>query len=81
MWKAFTNSIAFPIVLLSGSFFVGIGMVVISVYVPSKWDNATAIKICRDGTVILRLTDGTTWARINGFRHYRVENVETVCVK
>lgn len=46
---------------------------------PSKWDGATAIKICRDGTPILRLTDGSVWARRSAVLAYRVEDQEKIC--
>ena len=39
------------------------------------------LRICRDGTPILRLTDGSIWARRSGLRAYRVENEQTVCDK
>lgn len=45
---------------------------------PDKWDRATVVKICRNGTPILRV-DGEYWARRSGFARYRVENPETVC--
>jgi hypothetical protein len=54
-------------------------MVVLALMLPSKWDKAIALKICRDGTPILRLQDGSIWARRNGFTAYRVENEEKVC--
>jgi hypothetical protein len=54
-------------------------MVVLALMLPSKWDKAVALKICRDGTPILRLQDGSIWARRNGFIAYRVENEEMVC--
>jgi hypothetical protein len=41
-------------------------MVVLALMLPSKWDKAIALKICRDGTPILRLQDGSIWARRNG---------------
>jgi hypothetical protein len=54
-------------------------MVVLALMLPSKWDKAVALKIRRDGTPILRLQDGSIWARRNGFTAYRVENEEKVC--
>jgi hypothetical protein len=47
--------------------------------VPSKWDGAIAIRICRDGTPILRLADGSHYARCNGLTAWRVEDPERVC--
>jgi hypothetical protein len=41
---------------------------------PDKFDNAVLLKICSDGTRVLRLTDGTVWAD-----DYRVEDWRTVC--
>jgi hypothetical protein len=46
---------------------------------PGKWDKAVALKICRDGTPILRLQDGSIWARRNGFTAYRVEDWQNIC--
>jgi hypothetical protein len=46
---------------------------------PDRWEQATAIKICRDGTPILRLADGSIWARRSGFHAYRVEDAQTIC--
>lgn len=43
-----------------------------------RWDKAVVIKICRDGTPILRLPDESVWAR-RGLRAYRVEDWQTVC--
>jgi hypothetical protein len=42
--------------------------------VPDKFDNAVLLKICSDGTRVLRLTDGSVEA--DG---YRVEDFRTVC--
>jgi hypothetical protein len=41
---------------------------------PDKWDNATVLRICRDGTPIVQLPDGTVWARRGGFTRYRVKS-------
>jgi hypothetical protein len=63
--------------------FVGMAALGLSVAaviaLPDKWDKAVALKICRDGTPILRLQDGSIWARRNGFTAYRVENEDKVC--
>jgi hypothetical protein len=41
---------------------------------PDKFENAVLLKICSDGTHVLRLTDGTVWAD-----DYRVEDWRVVC--
>jgi hypothetical protein len=46
---------------------------------PSKWDGATLLKICRDGTPIVRLRDGTVWARRTQYFGYPVEDLNSVC--
>ena len=46
---------------------------------PNKWDHATVLRICRDGTPILQLEDGTVWARRNALTRYRVKDPAMVC--
>jgi len=46
---------------------------------PGPWADAVAVKICHDGTPILRRADGTIWARRSGLVAYRVENENIVC--
>lgn len=56
-------------------FVLGVAMA----WIPDRWDNATVIKIC-DGTFILKLEDGSLWARrAGGYRAYRVEDAAKVC--
>jgi hypothetical protein len=43
---------------------------------PSKWDGAVLLKVCRDGTAILRLQDGSVRTRWSG---RLVEDWQTVC--
>jgi hypothetical protein len=48
--------------------------------IPTKWDNATVLRICRDGTPIVQLSDGSVWALRSGLLVYRVERKpEEVC--
>lgn len=49
--------------------------------VPDRWSGAVAVKICRDGSVILRDRGGVYWVRRNAVRAYRVDDAETVCAK
>jgi hypothetical protein len=63
-------------------FVVSIAVLVVSIWViatPSKWDKSVALRICRDGTPILRLSDGSIWARQSSVRAYRVEDEKSVC--
>jgi uncharacterized protein YjeT (DUF2065 family) len=46
---------------------------------PDRWTGAVAVKVCRDGSPILRDKDGRYWLRRNGLVAYLVENPETVC--
>jgi hypothetical protein len=48
-------------------------------WTPSRWDNAVAVRICRDGTPILRLADGSLWARRSSALAYRVEDQDRIC--
>lgn len=45
---------------------------------PDRSD-AVAVKVCRDGSLILRDAQGRYWLRRNGLVAYRVENPEKVC--
>jgi hypothetical protein len=48
--------------------------------IPSKWNGATVLRICRDGTPIVQLADGSVWARRSGVLAYRVDRKpEEVC--
>jgi hypothetical protein len=46
---------------------------------PDRWTGAVVVKVCRDGSPILRNRDGRYWLRRNGLVAYQVENPETVC--
>ena len=46
---------------------------------PDHWTGAVAVKVCRDGSPILRDKVGRYWLRRNGLVAYLVENPETVC--
>lgn len=70
----FIGPIALP--LISAAFALWMNFVVKA---PGKWDGATVLKICRDGTPILRQTDSTVWARQNSLHAWRVQNEQTVC--
>jgi hypothetical protein len=49
-------------------------------WLPSKWDGATVLRICRDGTPIVQLANGSIWARRSGILAYRVERKpEEIC--
>jgi hypothetical protein len=72
-WKGWIGPAA--VVLVS----VIIAVVLAITPMPNRWSGAIALKICRDGTPILRLLDGSMWARRNGFTAYRVEDMQTVC--
>ena len=52
--------------------------VIVLVVQPDKWTRAVIVKICHDGTRILRLEDGSHWARYQA-RSFAVENPDTVC--
>ena len=56
-----------------------IAVMVAILWAPSRWDQAVLVKVCRDGTPILRLADGSFVARRTGFVSYRVEELERVC--
>lgn len=47
--------------------------------IPGRWDGAVVLKICRDGTPILRDREGEIWARRTGFVAYRVIDPEKIC--
>jgi hypothetical protein len=69
-----------PIVFFTSCLVLGMvfGMLVVSI--PSKWDQATVLRICRDGTPIVQLADGSVWARRTAFLAYRVERKpEEIC--
>ena len=66
------------IIWLGGMIALGLSIVAV-LNLPDKWDKAVALKICRDGTPIVRLEDGSVWARRSGIRAYRVENEDKVC--
>ena len=66
------------IIWLVGMIALGLSIAAV-IALPDKWDKAVALKICRDGTPIVRLPDGTVWARRSGIRAYRVENEDKVC--
>jgi hypothetical protein len=53
-----------------------LGVVLASI--PDQWDRATVLRVCPDGTPVLRLQDNSIWMR-RGYRAYRVDNLETVC--
>jgi hypothetical protein len=69
----------------------GIGVVVISitgvaavmaivgaiVMMPDRWSDATVVRICRDGTRIYRLADGTIEVHRDRYHGYRVEDEKT----
>ena len=71
-WKSWIG----PAVLI---FVSGILAALIAAMPDSKWDKAVVLRICRDGTPILRLANGELWARRSGFVSYRVEDMQTVC--
>jgi len=59
---------------------IGFGVLVFALLsTPSKWDGAVAIRICCDGTPVLRRADGSVWARRDGFTSYRAEDPERIC--
>jgi hypothetical protein len=66
------------------SFFVivfglGAALAVASIMLPSKWDGAKVLKICRDGTPILELADGSIRARRSVVVSYEVKDWKIVC--
>jgi len=56
-------------------FFVSMLVLLSTFSVPDKWDRAVALGVC-GGIPILQLKDGSIWLRKNGFRTYRIENLE-----
>jgi hypothetical protein len=57
---------------------LGAAMAVL-ILVPDKWDRATLLRVCRDGTLIVRLEDGKVVAK-RSFRAFRIEgNWEDIC--
>ena len=50
----------------------------VSATTSDKWDDAVAIKVC-DKFPILQRKDGTIWLRVDGYKLYRVENVDKLC--
>ena len=58
---------------------IGLGVyVILPDELERELNRGIVIKICHDGTRILRIDDGTYWARYS-VRAYRVDNPETVC--
>jgi hypothetical protein len=56
-----------------------LGAVYVLFVLPDRWTGAVVVKVCRDGSPILRDKDGRHWLRRNGLVAYQVENPETVC--
>jgi hypothetical protein len=56
-WKGWIGP-ALMVVVLGGV------AAVIAMPTTNKWSGAVALKICRDGTPILRLTNGEVWALV-----------------
>jgi hypothetical protein len=42
--------------------------------VSDKWDKSVVLKVCRDGTMIVRQDNGSVWALRRWGRAYRVES-------
>ena len=40
----------------------------------SKWTGAIAKKVCRDGSIVVELRDGSLWLRRSSVLAYRVED-------
>jgi hypothetical protein len=68
-----------PALALSLAVVSGLVLGAIIAAIPSRWSDAVMVKICRDGTPILRRQNGEYWARRSGFTSYRVEDHEHVC--
>jgi hypothetical protein len=65
-------------------FLVFVGVIVAVSFIPNKWERAgwgeaIVIRVCPGGIPIVRLPDGSTWARISWSIRYPVENAEKVC--
>ena len=59
--------------MIIASFAVLTGSIIV-LATPDKWDKATLIYICQNGTPILQLTDGTVWAKM-GLRAWQLRNL------
>jgi hypothetical protein len=82
LWKRWLNEYGPTLMGLMGivAAFGFVIWVLVLTFVPStQWDDAVVVRICHDGTPILKLRDGTIWARRTLAFGYRVEDAEKVC--
>jgi len=78
-WPVFRH----PLFWGTAAWFGSMGLLSVSlavlILVPDKWDRAALLKICHDGTLIVRLEDGRVVAK-RSFRAFRIEgNWEDIC--
>jgi len=70
--------------LMVGSIVLFVSSVFALLMIPDKWERAgwkeaVVIKLCPGRVPVVRLPDGTTWARLSWAVRYPVENEKTVC--
>ncbi len=66
--------------LLSFGVAIAIGiMLAVVISIPDRWDRATVIKVCRDGTKIFRMDDGEYRVRAPGSLRSFHANDANVC--